>query len=41
LGSCVLDPKKALCTHRRTDFGRIKPKWFIGLQGKSRRIASG
>ena len=28
-GSYVLDPKKALRTHRRTDFGRMKPKWFI------------
>ena len=27
--SCVLDSKKALRTHRRTDFGRMKPKWFI------------
>jgi ABC-type bacteriocin/lantibiotic exporter with double-glycine peptidase domain len=26
---CVLDPKRALRTHRRTDFGRMKPKWFI------------
>ena len=25
----VLDPKKALKTNLRTDFGRIKPKWFI------------
>jgi len=25
----VLDSKKALKTHRRTDFGRIKPKWFM------------
>jgi len=39
--SYVLDPKKALRTHRRTDFGRIRPKWFIRLQGKSHRIASG
>lgn len=28
-GACVLDSKKALRSHRRTDFGRIKPKWFI------------
>ena len=27
--SYVLDPKKALKTNQRTDFGRIKPKWFI------------
>ena len=25
----VLDSKKALRSHRRTDFGRMKPKWFI------------
>jgi hypothetical protein len=28
-GAYVLDPKKTLRTHRRTDFGRMKPKWFI------------
>lgn len=27
--SCVLDPKKSLRHHTRTDFGRIKPKWYI------------
>ncbi len=26
---CVLDPKKALKTNRRTDFGRMRPRWFI------------
>jgi ABC-type bacteriocin/lantibiotic exporter with double-glycine peptidase domain len=31
-GSYVLDPKRALRTHRRTDFGRMKPKWFIPVQ---------
>ena len=25
----VLDSKKALHIHRRKDFGRIKPKWYI------------
>jgi hypothetical protein len=25
----VLDSKKSLATNIRTDFGRIKPKWFI------------
>lgn len=25
----VLDSKKALKTNKRTDFGRIKPKWYI------------
>jgi hypothetical protein len=28
-GARVLDPKKSLRRHARTDFGRIKPKWFI------------
>ncbi|MBI3603393.1 MAG: hypothetical protein HY205_02970 [Nitrospirae bacterium] len=27
--SYVLDPKKALKVSKRTDFGRMKPKWFI------------
>ena len=30
-GEYVLDSKKALKQHKRTDFGRIKPKWFIAL----------
>ena len=25
----VLDSKKALKNHRRTDFGRMRPKWYI------------
>ena len=29
--SYVLDSKQALKTHRRTDFGRMKPKWFIEI----------
>ncbi len=28
----VLDSKKALKSHIRTDFGRIKPKWFIEVK---------
>lgn len=28
-GEVVLDSKKALVSHVRTDFGRIKPKWYI------------
>jgi ABC-type bacteriocin/lantibiotic exporter with double-glycine peptidase domain len=28
-GPVVLDPKRSLKYHVRTDFGRIKPKWFI------------
>ena len=27
--SCVLDSKKSLRTNRGTDFGRIKPEWYI------------
>ncbi|MEP3246112.1 MAG: hypothetical protein ABJN40_04855 [Sneathiella sp.] len=30
-GAFVMDPKKALKTNIRTDFGRIKPKWYIEL----------
>jgi ABC-type bacteriocin/lantibiotic exporter with double-glycine peptidase domain len=30
-GAVVLDPKRSLRTHRRTDFGRMKPKWFIEI----------
>ena len=33
-GSVVLDPKRGLRTNRRTDFGRIKPKWFIRIYEK-------
>ena len=29
--SFVLDSKRGLRTNRRTDFGRMKPKWFIRL----------
>jgi ABC-type bacteriocin/lantibiotic exporter with double-glycine peptidase domain len=31
-GAYVLDSKKALRHHRRTDFGRIKPKWYIPVR---------
>ena len=31
-GACVLDSKRALRNHRRTDFGRMKPKWFIPVR---------
>lgn len=27
----VLDPRRALRNHRRTDLGRMKPKWFIRI----------
>jgi len=29
--SYVLDPKKSLKRNMRTDFGRMKPKWFIEI----------
>jgi hypothetical protein len=32
-GPVVLDSKRALRQHVRTDFGRIKPKWFIPIAG--------
>jgi ABC-type bacteriocin/lantibiotic exporter with double-glycine peptidase domain len=32
-GPVVLDSKRALRKHKRTDFGRIKPKWFIPIAG--------
>jgi hypothetical protein len=28
-GAVVLDSKKALRTHARRDFGRIRPRWYI------------
>jgi len=31
-GGYVLDSKKSLRHHKRTDFGRIKPKWYIEVQ---------
>lgn len=34
---CVLDSKKSLRTHRRTDFGRMKPKWYIPVIAGQRR----
>lgn len=30
--SYVLDSKRKLRTHRRTDFGRMKPKWYIPIR---------
>jgi hypothetical protein len=35
----VLDSKKSLRMHRRTDFGRMKPKWFIPATDRQRRSA--
>ncbi len=34
-GFFVLDSKRGLRTNRRTDFGRMNPKWFIRLTEKS------
>ena len=34
-GAYVLDSKKSLRRHRRTDFGRMKPKWFIEVRRTS------
>ncbi|WHZ29964.1 MAG: hypothetical protein OJF51_004766 [Nitrospira sp.] len=31
-GSYVLDSKRSLQRHVRTDFGRMKPRWFIEIQ---------
>jgi ABC-type bacteriocin/lantibiotic exporter with double-glycine peptidase domain len=33
-GPVVLDPKQSLKKNIRTDFGRMKPKWFIALGSK-------
>lgn len=33
----VLDPKRALRTNRRRDFGRMRPKWFIALTKTTRK----
>ena len=32
-GPVVFDSKRALRRHMRTDFGRMKPKWFIPIAG--------
>ena len=34
--ACVLDSKKSLRNHRRTDFGRMNPKWFISIRSAKR-----
>ena len=33
VGPVVLDPGRHLKQHRRTDFGRIKPAWYIEVTG--------
>jgi hypothetical protein len=37
-GACVLDPNKGLRRHIRSDFGRIKPKWYIPIIDAQRHI---
>ena len=37
--SCVLDSKKNLRSHRRTDFGRMKPKWYIPIASLAEKCA--
>ena len=37
-GPVVLDPKRSLRTNERTDFGRMKPKWFIAIRAVPRRV---
>lgn len=34
----VLDSRKNLRRHRRTDFGRMKPKWFIAVAETAARV---
>jgi hypothetical protein len=36
----VLDSKKSLRENRRTDFGRMKPKWFIPVTDAQQRLPS-
>jgi len=40
-GPRVLDPKKSLRSHVRTDFGRMKPRWFIPVINTPRRRTEG
>ncbi|MBL9206985.1 MAG: hypothetical protein JNN01_17980 [Opitutaceae bacterium] len=37
-GPRVLDPKRSLRHHRRTDFGRMKPKWFLPIGTAADRV---
>ena len=39
--SYVLDSKKSLRTNRRTDFGRMKPKWYIPVTDVQQRLPRG
>jgi hypothetical protein len=39
-GARVLDPKKSLRRHVRTDFGRMKPKWYIPIVDARQHVAA-
>lgn len=39
-GERVLDSKRSLTRHVRTDFGRMKPKWYMAVAKKKRSSAS-
>lgn len=39
--SYVLDSKKGLRANHRTDFGRMKPKWYISVTDAQSRLPSG
>jgi hypothetical protein len=38
-GPMVLDPNRSLRTNERTDFGRMKPKWYIAIGALPREPA--
>jgi hypothetical protein len=40
-GGFVLDSKRGLRSNRRTDFGRMKPRWFIRVGQSGRTSGSG
>lgn len=40
-GAYVLDSKPSLRTHRRTDFGRMQPKWYIPVIDSRPRVPPG
>ena len=39
--ACVLDSAATIKRHVRTDFGRMKPKWFIAVTGTNRGPLAG
>ncbi len=40
-GPIVFDPKKELHIHCRTDFGRIKPKWYLRISTPTSKLMGG